>query len=92
MIGTAAMNGTRSVRASHASSATSRKLSEAAPKLRAKCAGTVVTALLEEDALALGSRLACMSDRGLRRLCDRLVELGAVRELTGRTTFRLYGL
>lgn len=31
------------------------------------------------------------SDRAARRFCDRLVDLGVVRELTGRDTFRLYG-
>jgi hypothetical protein len=67
-------------------------LIEAAPRLRAKGAGAVVAALLDDDALSPAARLGGMSDRGMRRLCDRLVALGAARELTGRATFRLYGL
>ena len=35
---------------------------------------------------------AGISERGARRLFDRLVALNSVRELTGRATFRLYGL
>jgi hypothetical protein len=64
----------------------------AAPKLRAKGARAVVAALLDDDALAPSTKLGGMSDRGMRRLCDRLVALGAARELTGRSAFRLYGL
>jgi hypothetical protein len=67
-------------------------LTTAAPRLRAKGAGAVVAALLDDDALAPSARLGGMSDRGMRRLCDRLVALGVARELTGRPTFRLYGL
>ena len=61
-----------------------------APKLRAKGAGEAVEMFLIRDAVA-PSELP-LPDRAARRLCDRLVELGAVRELTGRDTFRLYGV
>ncbi|WP_422392461.1 DUF1403 family protein [Nitratireductor thuwali] len=63
-----------------------------APKLRAKAADAVVDKLLSDDAIVASEKIAGMSDRGLRRLFDRLVELGALRELSGRPTFRIYGL
>ncbi len=68
------------------------RLLAVAPKLRAKAADAVVNKLLSEDAIVASEKIAGMSDRGLRRLFDRLVELGAVRELSGRPTFRIYGL
>lgn len=67
------------------------RLRAVAPKLRAKGATRAVDLFLSRDALA-PSALDFMSDRAARRLCDRLVELGVVRELTGRDSFRLYGL
>lgn len=67
------------------------RLRAVVPKLRAKPATRAVDLFLSRDALA-PTALDFMSDRAARRLCDRLVELGAVRELTGRDTFRLYGL
>jgi Protein of unknown function (DUF1403) len=42
--------------------------------------------------LSAATHIAGLSERGARRLFERLVSLGAIRELTGRTTFRLYGL
>lgn len=62
------------------------------PKLRAKGADAIVEKLLDDDALTASQPAAGMSDRGLRRLFERLNDLGAVRELSGRATFRLYGL
>lgn len=67
------------------------RLRTAAPKLRAKGAARAVDLFLSRDALA-PSALDFMSDRAARRLCDRLVSMGAVHELTGRSTFRLYGV
>jgi hypothetical protein len=67
------------------------RLRTVAPKLRAKTAAQAVELFLAHDALAPGA-LRFMSDRAARRLCDRLVDLGVVRELTGRESFRLYGV
>lgn len=67
------------------------RLLAAAPRLRGKDAGTMIAILMMEDAQpAKTGRMA--SDRSSRRLFERLIALGAVRELTGRPTFRLYGL
>lgn len=71
-----------------------------APRLRAKGSDAAVDLFLTEDAVAPASMLSPrirgtsipMTDRAARRFCDRLVELGVARELTGRPTFRLYGL
>ena len=65
-------------------------LKAVAPKLRAKGAVDAVEMFLTRDAVA--SSALPLPDRAARRLCDRLVDLGAVRELTGRDTFRLYGV
>jgi hypothetical protein len=69
-----------------------KKLHEVAPKLRAKGAGAALQALLDDDSLSAATKIGGLSQRGARRLFDRLVALGAIRELTGRSTFRLYGL
>ena len=48
--------------------------------------------LLDEDAVSGALTTATLSRWGSRRLFERLVALEAARELTGRSTFRLYGL
>lgn len=72
----------------------SERLLAATPILRAKGALRVVEMLLADDAVApaRAGRVAGLSDRASRRLFERLVELNAVRELSGRQSFRLYGL
>ncbi|MCX7561419.1 DUF1403 family protein [Sulfitobacter sp. F26204] len=68
------------------------RLHAEAPKLRARGADEAVALFLTQDAVAPTALTSLRSDRAARRFCKRLVELGAVRELTGRDTFRLYGL
>jgi hypothetical protein len=70
------------------------KLLAAAPKLRAKRASRVVELLLSDDCVSPSRAAKCsgLSDRAARRLFDRLLDLGAVREVSGRPSFRLYGL
>lgn len=70
------------------------------PKLRTRGSEDAVALFLSEHAVAPSGMLSPhirgtstpMTGRAARRLCDRLVELGIVKELTGRPTFRLYGL
>ena len=68
------------------------RLRDVVPKLRAKGAEEAVALFLSRDAVAAGALTSLRSARAGRRFCDRLVELGVVRELTGRDTFRLYGV
>lgn len=84
---------TEAVRMAHDLARRAARLRMVVPKLRAKAAGEAVELFLTNDALSPSAALtSLMSDRAARRLCDRLVELGVVRELTGRPTFRLYGV
>lgn len=68
------------------------RLQMAAPRLRAKGAGEAIRLLLEDDAVSGSLTTPALSRWGARRLFERLSALGAVRELSGRHAFRLYGL
>jgi hypothetical protein len=68
------------------------RLMAAAPKLRAKGAGEVVQKLLDDDAVSGSLTTKTLSRFGARRLFDRLQKFEAVRELSGRDSFRLFGL
>jgi hypothetical protein len=68
------------------------RLMDATPKLRAKGKTGAIGALLADDAVSAAAPILGSSDRARRRLFERLVALGAARELSRRPTFRLYGL
>ena len=67
----------------------------AAGRLRTRAAELGLTIILADDAVApwrMAGQGGFGSDRAARRFCERLRETGALRLLTDRPTFRLYGL
>lgn len=68
------------------------RLNAIKPKLRSKGAGEVIALLLSDDAVSASFTSTAITRWTSRRLFERLQTLDAVRELSGRPSFRLYGL
>jgi len=88
------------VRLAHDLSRRAAHLRAVEPKLRTRGSQDAVRLFLSEDAVLPSAMLSptirgsstTMTPRSARRFCERLIELGVVRELTGRASFRLYGV
>ena len=88
------------VRLAHDLARRTGRLRVIAPKLRSKGSDEAINLFLSEDAILPSTMLSptirgsstTMTPRSARRFCERLIELGVVRELTGRASFRLYGV
>lgn len=88
------------VRLAHDLARRAVRLRAVEPKLRTKGSQDAVRLFLSEDTVLPSTMLSPtirgsstpMTPRSARRFCERLIELGVVRELTGRSSFRLYGV
>lgn len=69
-----------------------RRLEAIEPKLRSKGAGEMLALLRGDDAVPGSYSSATVTRWASRRLFERLLAAGAVRELSGRPGFRLFGL